>query len=414
VSIGRVARAVLGGGIERELLPLIVVSVPSTLGFGAFWVFVGVWATHRLGATPGQLGLTLFVEATLAAAAGYVAGWVSDRVGRRVVLVGSMTTQAGLLLLLAFVAHRPAVGLPLLVCVGISSGPGIAASGALVADLVPAERRENAYASMRVVFNVAMVCGPPLAGFMLAVGGWTGFLLLSTALGATAAVGAAVLLPPGRIGGAEEEEAGSILAVGRDRPYLVFLGSSVLAWVVYTGYENALPIAATTAYGLAPSTWGFVVALNPALVALFQLRLTNALAAISPRAKLAIAIPVMGLSFLAFLVDTSIGTIACVVTVFVFGEMLWAPTATAAAAAMAPANLRGAYMGAYGGTTAAGFAVGPLVGLQLLGGPGPETMWAFFAAVSIAAAAGSALAVPTTRSEPRSRTLAAPRRDAAT
>jgi len=101
----------------------------------------------------------------------------------------------------------------------------------------------------------------------------------------------------------------------------------------------------------------------------------------------------MGLSFLAFEVDTGLGTIAAVIVVFVVGEMLWAPTATAAAASMAPAHLRGAYMGAFGGTTSAGFAIGPFVALQLLGGPGPHTMWAFFAAVSIAAAAGSAAAV---------------------
>ncbi|HEY3181347.1 MAG TPA: MFS transporter [Gaiellaceae bacterium] len=388
--MSRFLRRVLGGGIDRELVPLIAVSVPSTLGFGAFWVFVGVWAVRGLGIRPSTLGAVLLLEATVAAGAGYLGGHLSDLVGRRPVLVWSWTLEAAILATLALVDPAPAVGLALLVAAGVASGPGLAASGALVADLVPPERRESAYASMRVVYNVAMVCGPPLAGLVIAAGGWTGFLLFDALLGGLAAAGAALLLPAGLRG---DRERAPVTAALRDRPYLLFLASSVLAWIVYVGYESALPIAATTEYRVSPRTWGLLLALNPLLVALLQLRLTRAVARASASAKLAVAIPVMGLSFLALEVDTGLGTIAAVIVVFVLGEMLWAPTATAAAASMAPAHLRGAYMGAFGGTTSAGFAIGPFVGLQLLGGAGPRAMWTFFAAVSLAAAAGSAAAV---------------------
>jgi MFS family permease len=401
VSGARLLRKVLGGGIERELLPLVAVSVPSTLGFGAFWVFVGVWAIKGLHATPSQLGVVLLLEATVSAAAGYLGGHLSDRIGRRPVLVWSWTVEAALLGALAVLRPPTAVGLTLLVLAGVASGPGLAASGALVADLVPAARRESAYASMRVVYNVAMVCAPPLAGLVIAAGGWTGFLLFDAALGALAAAGAALLLPAGLVG---ERDRAPVTAALRDRPYLAFLGSSVLTWVVYVGYESALPVAATTVYGVAPSTWGLLVAVNPALVAVLQLRLTRVVAAVSASTKLAVAIPVMGFSFLAFELDTGLATIAVVVVVFVIGEMLWAPTATAAAASMAPAHLRGAYMGAFGGTTSAGFALGPFVGLQLLGGPGAHAMWAFFAAVSVVAALGSAAAVRVAPSPRGSRT----------
>jgi DHA1 family tetracycline resistance protein-like MFS transporter len=361
-----------------------------------------VWATRGLGVAPSRLGAVLLVEATVAAAAGYLGGHLSDRVGRRPVLTWSWATEAAILATLGLADPSPAVGLALLVAAGIASGPGLAAAGALVADLVPPERRESAYASMRVVYNVAMVCGPPLAGLVIAAGGWTGFLLFDAALGALAALGAALLLPPGLTG---ERERAPVTAALRDRPYVLFLASSVLAWIVYVGYESALPVAATTEYGIAPRTWGLLLALNPLLVALVQLRLTRAVAGASASAKLAVAIPVMGLSFLAFEVDTSLGAIAAVIVVFVLGEMLWAPTATAAAASMAPVHLRGAYMGAFGGTTSAGFAIGPFVALQLLGGPGPRAMWAFFAGVALVAAAGSAVAV-----RPRGTTCARSRR----
>jgi hypothetical protein len=75
-----------------------------------------------------------------------------------------------------------------------------------------------------------------------------------------------------------------------------------------------------------------------------------------------------------------------VILVFVVGEMLWIPTSQAIAAGLAPADLRGAYMGAFASTSSAGFALGPFFGLQIRGGFGDTAMWAFFAGVSVLAA----------------------------
>ena len=86
-----------------------------------------------------------------------------------------------------------------------------------------------------------------------------------------------------------------------------------------------------------------------------------------------------------------------VIVVFVIGEMLWVPTSQAIVARLAPADVRGAYMGAFGSTAAVGFALGPFIGLQLRQASGDAAMWSFFAAVSVAAAVTGALAVAATR-----------------
>jgi MFS family permease len=82
-----------------------------------------------------------------------------------------------------------------------------------------------------------------------------------------------------------------------------------------------------------------------------------------------------------------------VMVVFVIGEMLWVPTSQAIIARIAPEDLRGAYMGAFGSTASFGFALGPFVALQLRGAYGDNAAWYFFAAVSVAAAASGAAAV---------------------
>src|SRR5437899_409254 len=78
---------------------------------------------------------------------------------------------------------------------------------------------------------------------------------------------------------------------------LLFLVSSALAWLVYVSFEVVLPISLVQAHGLAPSTWGFLVVVNPIVVTLFQLRLTRLLRPVPAALKLAAALPLMGFPF---------------------------------------------------------------------------------------------------------------------
>ena len=186
---------------------------------------------------------------------------------------------------------------------------------------------------------------------------------------------------------------GSFAVVSRDRVFGLFLFSTAVAYIVYVAYETVLPISLVDTHGLAPATWGFLVILNPAMVTLFQLRLTRRLAHVPPLPKLVAAMLLMGLPFLLLSVSSAVPVVVAVILVFVVGEMLWVPTSQAIAAALAPADLRGAYLGAFSSMGAFGFAVAPFTGLLVRDAAGDTAMWAFFAAMSIVSAAVGAAAV---------------------
>ncbi len=54
-------------------------------------------------------------------------------------------------------------------------------------------------------------------------------------------------------------------------------------------------------------------------------------------------------------------------------------------AGLAPEDIRGAYMGAFGSMAAFGFALGPFVGLRVRATFGDGAVWVLFAAISVAA-----------------------------
>jgi MFS family permease len=68
------------------------------------------------------------------------------------------------------------------------------------------------------------------------------------------------------------------------------------------------------------------------------------------------------------------------------------PTSQSIVAGLAPADLRGAYMGAFGSTAAVGFALAPFFGLQVGERYGDTAMWGMFAGVAVVGAVLGAIA----------------------
>jgi predicted MFS family arabinose efflux permease len=277
---------------------------------------------------------------------------------------------------------------------GMFGALGGSVGQAMVADLVAPERHQAAYASVRVAGNVGVVIGPPLGGLLLVLGSWSALFPTVAALSGIAWLIAFRFLPHrGAFAPEGPPERGSLSVILSDRRFLLFLGSAVFAWLTYVAYEVVLPVSIVDGYGYEPSAWGFLVWVNPLLVTLFQVRLTRFATPLSPAPKLMLAMLVMGLPYLVLVWTHSLAAIVFVVVVFVFGEMLWVPTSQAVVADLAPADIRGAYMGAFGSAPAIGFALAPLIGLQVRNSFGDEATWAMFAVIGVIAAVLGGLAL---------------------
>jgi predicted MFS family arabinose efflux permease len=388
----RAFRVIWGDEVEPALRPLLAVGFAGSLAASTAWTFVGIWAVDELGASSAQLGVYFVLAAVISAGGGYLGGHISDHVGRRpVILTGWAATT--LVWPTYALADDFRVAMPLLLLVSATASVAIAADQALVADVVAPERHEQGYASLRVANNLGVTLGPPIGGSLLLSGNYDVLWIGVTTLGAVTALLAWRLIPVRGAYSSEEPPArGSFGVIRRDRAFLLFLVSMVLANLVYFAFEVVLPISAVDTHGLTPAAWGFLVIINPALVTLFQLRLTRRVERFPAAPKLALAMVLMGWPFLLLSLDASVPMMALVILIFVIGEMLWIPTSQAIVAGLAPADLRGAYMGAFASTSSAGFALGPFIGLQIRGGFGDTAMWAFFAAVSVVAALLGAVA----------------------
>jgi MFS family permease len=382
--VGRIQRRVMGGRIDRALAPILGVAFAGSVTGGMIWSFVGIWAIERLGASNFQLAAGFTAAAVTGAIGGYIGGALSDRVGRKpLILFGwSMNAMTPLGLLLA--GDRLWVGLALLATLSLFGSVGHTADQALIPDILPPERHEAGYASVRVIQNFGVVLGPPIGALFLLGENWDRLFVAAALVGFLPFLLALKFIPRrGRFTPERGEEHASWWRIVRDPIFLLFFVSGMFSTLVYVAYETVLPISLVDTHGIAPSTWGFLVALNPLMVTLFQLRITARVASVPASLKLATAILLMGLPFLALIWTGALAVVAVVIVVFVVGEMLWIPTSQAVVARIAPPESRGAYIGAFGGTWAIGWALTPTVGLLVRGSAGDAAMWVMFAALAV-------------------------------
>ncbi len=176
---------------------IIAASVEAAmyLGFGAFLGFLPLYA-KSLGLNDAEIALPLAAQVAVALAAKPLTGRLSDRIGRKpVIVVGLIACAAALPLLFR------SEGLPALLGFSALLGLGVAlvtpATNALVADLVKRHRLGAAMGVFGTIWDVGEAMGPIAAGFLLGRIGYAAtFDVLAAITVGAALVFAATVRPP--------------------------------------------------------------------------------------------------------------------------------------------------------------------------------------------------------------------------
>ena len=384
--LGRGARLIGLDDIPRPLVPLLVVDALGSIAFSNFFVYVAIWGKERLDATDTQLGIAFLLSALAGAVAGAFGGALSDRVGRKPVIVVGWSATVLVALVALAAGDRTLLGLGAFVVVSAVASIGHGADTALVADLVPPEARERSFAAVRLTGNLGGVLGPSIGAIALAIADWSALFATAALLGAAATLLGIRYLPARGVYSPpeHEHERSSLRVLFSDLRFGAFWLMSVLQYVVYAMYETLLPVSLTQSHGYSPAAWGVIAGINPLLVVLFQLRITRWSSRKGGAAyRLAIATLLMGLPFLLLDLSSAIPVVILLIVVFVIGEMLWVPTGQAVAERMSPPSMRGAYLGAFSASGAMAFALGPLAGLQVRERAGDSAVWTFTAILSV-------------------------------
>ncbi|CAM5441512.1 MFS transporter [Streptomyces tanashiensis] len=360
---------------------------------GAFVLtFLSLYLTVELGHSAWFAGLVVALHGLGGVAGSPLGGLLTDRWGRRPTMVTMHLAAAACAAALAVVTSAWAIATAVLL-MGVAMQAVRPSINATIADMVPAHDVRRAYAlnywALNLGFAIASI-GGGAAAFL----GYRTLFVVDAVATTLCAVIVFLRLPETRpesrtdtAGEPVVEEKVSMLTVLRDAPFRTLVLLNLLVCLVFTAPWIGLPLTMAN-QGLSPSSYGVVIAINGIVIVGFQLLVNKLTDKRSP-------VLLLTLSALLFAVGTGATALAgspvafaATVVVWTVGEMIHVPTNAAATARLAPEHARGRYQGVMGMSWAVAGFVAPIGAGAIVGGPGPDVLWAATAAIGVVAAAG--------------------------
>jgi MFS family permease len=248
-------------------------------------------------------------------------------------------------------------------------------------DMLPEAKRASGFGIRRVAFNLAVVIGPAIGGF-IAARSYLALFIIDAIISSIVALLVFLLIPetkPIAPEGKEQESTAQTfkgyLQVLRDGKFMAFTFVCLLLWFVYMNMNTTLGVFLRNQHGVPESDYGWLISINAAMVVLLQFPITRQLEKNPPMLVMAFgAIFVTAGLFLYGFVST-FGLFVIAMAILTIGEMITVPVANALVASFSPEEMRGRYNFVYGLSWGISFATGPYLAGLIMDNYNPNWLW---------------------------------------
>jgi MFS family permease len=390
------------GGLPRPFWTLLVGTFVNRLAsFVA--IFIALYLVRERGFAPDAAGRVVALYGVGLLVAGPLGGTLADAIGRRTTMLLSFVLGALSVGAIGFLRHPALLGAFTFLS-ALTSEVYRPAMAAVVSDIVPPGHRARAYGLIYWAVNLGFAFGLALGG-VLAAHSFTVLFLADAATSLLFAVIVARGVPETRPAGTRVHSPLAGLArVFADGPFLGFLLLNLASLVVFVQFQLAAPVDMSR-HGIGPGVFAALLSLNGFGVAILQPLVGPALTRRDAARLLATSALLIGAGYgvnalAGWLPPLPVFGLG--VAFWTVGEVVGFPAAAAVVADLAPVELRGRYQGAFSMASGLAFAIGPVMGGELLTRFGSRVLWTTCLAICVAVAAGHVLTAA-----PRRRRLAA-------
>ncbi len=370
----------------------IIVFIDRLGGF-MLYPFFALYLTQKYEIGMSTVGLVFAVFSISGMVGSALGGAIADRMGRKTVIIFSLVLSSLSALGMGF-ASTLGIFIAVVVVVGTLSSIGHPAHEAVVADLLPQSKRAEGYGIIRVVFNVAVIIAPPIAGLLIA----NSYLTLFIVDAVISLISAAIVLlalpetkPQAQAHVKPETMRQTFAGYGRvfkDTPFLAFIGVTVMMTLVYMNMNSTLGVYLRDQHGLPEIRYGWLLSINAIIVVLFQFWVTRRLEKYKPLLMMAAGSLLYAIGFALYGFVPTFGLFVFAMIIITIGEMVVSPFQQSLVASFAPEHMRGRYMAVSGLSWSISFTVGPYIAGLILDSANPSLLWAFCGLIGILATLG--------------------------
>jgi MFS family permease len=338
---------------RRSFWILVGATFIDRLGGSLLFPFFALYITEKFNVGMTEVGV-LFALFSLSSFIGsFLGGALTDRLGRRRMLIFGLLASSFSTLLMGFIDSLQAFYVLALLS-GVFTDVAGPAHQAMVADLVPEQKRAEGYGILRVAFNLAVTIGPAIGGFMAT----RSYQLLFVTDAGISTITAGIVYfflretKPQPRSDAKPETIGATFKgygqVLRDGVFMLFVFMCILMGLVYMNMSTTLGVYLRDVYAVPESGYGALLSINALMVVVLQFPISRRITDRPPLLMMAIGTALYALGFGLYGIVTNNAMFVLAMVIITVGEMIVAPVSQSLTARFAPEDMRGRYMAVFG------------------------------------------------------------------
>ncbi|QEE17923.1 MDR family MFS transporter [Promethearchaeum syntrophicum] len=331
---------------------LMTATFIDRIGGALLFPFFALYITDHFGVGMTEVGILFGLYAAGSIIGGIVGGIITDKYGRKFMLLFGLIASASFSLLMGFIDNLN-VFYSLAIFWGLVGDSGGPAQRAMVTDLLVEEKRVEGFGVIKIIGNLAISIGPAIGSFLAT----RSFLLLFIADAITSLITAIIVFitipetkPEIKIENPNHSIWQTFIGykdVLKDRIFMVFMAITALVTLVYMQMNGTLSVFLRDNHSFSTEKIGWLLSMNAGMVVLFQFWITRKVKNFSPMIITAIGTLLYGIGFgmYGFIKSDIMMFIAMII--ITIGEMIRAPFTLSIVSDIASEDNRGRYMAVF-------------------------------------------------------------------
>jgi predicted MFS family arabinose efflux permease len=385
----------LTGHFHRDVWLATIIGMFNWMGFSMCLPFFSLYLYQERGVSMTLIGLIILFVGVISATTQVYSGMITDRFGRKPLIVWSMLLTSITYVLMALLIGADAPVWILVISFIISRvvltlvRPTLST---MVADLTPANKLTKAYGLLRAGINVGWAIGPAVGGYLLTVTTYEWLFGLATLTSVLPLILTILLLHESLETDGEKEAISfkNLIKVTKNSSFMVYITVTFLLLIAFGQMVSTMSVYTIDHAGFTTAQYGSLLTMNGIIVVLLQYPMAHYT---SSRRKYRTLMMGSLLVCAGTLMFTWVGSYSLAILAMIilsFGEIVFSPVALTVVSEIAPKKQRGLYMGTFSLSETLGHSTGPFIGGIFLDifTDEPLFIWGGIAAFALVAAAG--------------------------
>lgn len=352
--------------------------------------FLFLYLSNQTDMDLATIGLLIGAGALAGTVGGFIAGTLSDRIGRRRVMIGALYVWTFVFVGFAL-TKNPLLLLLFNMAGGLCRSFYEPVSQALMADVTPPEKRYRVFGLRYTAINVGVAVGP-IAGAVLAKTSVALPFLITAVIYLMYVISLQSLLNRFGIKNIEGQKKEQITfghafrVVVQDKAFRLYMIAGVLGAIGYSQMSTTLAKFVEMSVPNGVELFAILMSVNAIVVVLLQMPLTTWAEKKTPLTAIVVGNVMYALGDIGFAFAGTWLIFVIAMVLFTFGEILTFTSGDVLIDRMAPEAMRGSYYGAKSFSNLGQF-IGPWMGGLLLAAYGGTVLFLVVAAFSLISSA---------------------------